>query len=420
VRNNSGLVLWFTGLSGSGKSTVCARLGEMLEARGIPYVNLDGDKVRAERKNALGFSKEDRDANIQAAAEMALEAARDGKVVLVSFISPYRSHRGLARKRIGDGFAEVYVNSPLAVCRERDVKGLYARAARGEIANFTGVSDPYEAPEKADLELRTDVESATESAARVFDYLCLEAVKRAARKAGQALLSLYDSGLKGREKAYGGGPVTEADLESERVILESLGGFGIPVLSEETEDDFVRMEADEVFIVDPLDGTKDFLQKTGDFSVMIGLARGGRAVLGAVYWPTEDKLYFAMKGGGAFVDCGGVVRRLAVSSRKGPDAVMLVSRNHRLPKEIEIAAEIGIRSFKEVGSAGLKLCLVAEGVGDIYVNSSDKTSEWDICAGDVILSEAGGILRDLKGERIKYNKKDVRNWDGFRAESGRG
>ncbi|MBN1246469.1 MAG: bifunctional sulfate adenylyltransferase/adenylylsulfate kinase [Anaerolineae bacterium] len=171
-RHKQGLCLWFTGLSGSGKSTIANALAPMLLERGRQATVLDGDVVRTHLSKGLGFSKEDRDTNILRIGFVASEIARHNGTVICAAISPYRNTRSEARKMVGeDRFVEIYVDTPLAVCEERDVKGLYARARRGEIKGFTGIDDPYEAPEHAELVLNTVDRTPEENARVIVDYL---------------------------------------------------------------------------------------------------------------------------------------------------------------------------------------------------------------------------------------------------------
>lgn len=167
-----GFALWFTGLSGAGKSTVTRHLAPALRARGLALEILDGDVVRANLSPDLGFTKKDRDLNIRRIAFVSSLLVRNGVAVMVAAISPYREEREVARSIIGpERFVEVFVDCPLSVCIDRDVKGLYARALAGEIPHFTGVSDPYEAPADPQLALPTHAESPEASAARVVTYL---------------------------------------------------------------------------------------------------------------------------------------------------------------------------------------------------------------------------------------------------------
>lgn len=171
-RNKQGLCLWFTGLSGSGKSTIANALTPMLLERGRQATVLDGDVVRTHLSKGLGFSKEDRDTNIMRIGFVAGEIARHNGTVVCAAISPYRNTRSEARKMVGEErFVEIYVNTPLEVCEERDVKGLYARARRGEIKGFTGIDDPYEAPENAELVLNTVDRTPEDNARAIVAYL---------------------------------------------------------------------------------------------------------------------------------------------------------------------------------------------------------------------------------------------------------
>lgn len=165
-----GLTVWFTGLSGAGKTTLSRAIHAELSARGYRAEWLDGDVIRQNLTKDLGFSKEDRDENIRRIGFVAELLTRHGVVVLVSAISPYRTARDEVRKRIG-AFLEVYVHAPLAVCEARDVKGLYRRARAGEIQHLTGIDDPYEPPLSPDLECRTDRESVEESVAKILERI---------------------------------------------------------------------------------------------------------------------------------------------------------------------------------------------------------------------------------------------------------
>ncbi len=171
VLGHQAACLWFTGLSGSGKSTLSRAVEKRLNDLGAHAYCLDGDNVRMGLNGDLGFSPEDRTENIRRIGEVARLFVDSGAIVLTAFISPYRADRDAARGLIGDSFAGVWVNPGLAVCEERDPKGLYKRARAGEIAQFTGISAPYEAPASAEFEVDTgalDVDASTE---RVVEWL---------------------------------------------------------------------------------------------------------------------------------------------------------------------------------------------------------------------------------------------------------
>jgi len=171
-RYKQGFCIWFTGLSGAGKSTIAKRLVNMLNEYGRSPTVLDGDVVRTHLSKGLGFSKEDRDTNILRISFVAGEIVRHTGTVVCAAISPYRQARREARKMVPEGhFIEVFVDTPLEVCEERDVKGLYARARSGEIKNFTGIDDPYEAPIEPEVYLKTVGVTPKENARKIIDYL---------------------------------------------------------------------------------------------------------------------------------------------------------------------------------------------------------------------------------------------------------
>jgi adenylylsulfate kinase len=165
-----GFTLWFTGLSGAGKTTISEIVERELRERGRRVEVLDGDIVRTNLSRGLGFSREDRNVNVLRIGFVANLLTRNGVAVIVSAISPYKEARDQVRRRIID-FVEVFVDAPLEVCAERDVKGLYKKAFEGKIEQFTGVSDPYEPPAAPELHLRTDQESPQESARKVVEKL---------------------------------------------------------------------------------------------------------------------------------------------------------------------------------------------------------------------------------------------------------
>ncbi len=162
-------VLWFTGLSGSGKSTIAVRVHQELLRRGVDVEYLDGDALR-EVFPSTGFTREEREEHLRRTGYMAGRLAAHGVTVVASFVSPYRDSRAFIRRHCPE-FVEIYVSTPLEECERRDVKGLYARARRGEIRNFTGIDDPYEPPEHPELTLDTRVLSADECVARVLQRI---------------------------------------------------------------------------------------------------------------------------------------------------------------------------------------------------------------------------------------------------------
>lgn len=165
-----GCAIWLTGLSGAGKSTLTEALVTRLRARSRVVTVLDGDEVRTHLSRGLGFGREDRDINVMRVAYVAREVVRHGGLAVAAVISPYRATRAQAREMVGE-FVEVFVDAPLAVCEARDVKGLYKKARTGEITGFTGIDDPYEAPETPEVHVRTDQESVEACVARIEDEL---------------------------------------------------------------------------------------------------------------------------------------------------------------------------------------------------------------------------------------------------------
>jgi len=170
-RRERGAVLWFTGLSGAGKSTLAEAIAPRLRAEGKKVESLDGDVVRTHLSKGLGFSREDREVNVARIAFVAHLLQRNGVFVLVSAISPYRATRAAARELAAPDFVEIHVAAPLEACIKRDVKGLYAKAIAGEIKEFTGITDPYEAPESPELTLDTSAMSIEEGVSRIVHRL---------------------------------------------------------------------------------------------------------------------------------------------------------------------------------------------------------------------------------------------------------
>ena len=154
ITGHPGRVLWFTGLSGSGKSTIANALDEVLNGRNLKTYILDGDNIRMGLNGDLGFTPEDRKENIRRISEVAKLFADSGKIVMTAFISPYSDDRDEARKLIGDDFIEIFVNTSIEECIERDPKGLYKKALNGEIKGFTGIDAPYEEPKNAEIEIK--------------------------------------------------------------------------------------------------------------------------------------------------------------------------------------------------------------------------------------------------------------------------
>jgi 3'(2'), 5'-bisphosphate nucleotidase len=232
-----------------------------------------------------------------------------------------------------------------------------------------------------------------------------------AREAGRAILEVYASSFSVQEKADSS-PLTEADLRSEKLILAGLRRIApeIPVLSEETGQSAwaVRRNWSHLWVVDPLDGTKEFVQRNGEFTVNIALVDNHRPVLGIVHAPALERDYFACEGIGAFRSDARAAGRPIRVSRRGSGAVRVVgSRSHRGSSLDGFLSRVGAHELVEVGSS-LKLCLVAEGSADVYPRLG-PTCEWDTAAGQCVLEQAGGQVLKLDGEPLEYNREDTLN-----------
>ncbi len=172
LHRHSAFLIWFTGLSGSGKSTIANAVELALHENGVSTYLLDGDNIRQGLNKDLSFTLDDRTENIRRIAEVAHLMIDAGVVVLASFIAPYRENRESVRKIVGaDNYVEVYISTPLSVCEDRDVKGLYKKARSGEISHFTGISSPYEAPLNPDLTINTESTSLETSVQMIMDYI---------------------------------------------------------------------------------------------------------------------------------------------------------------------------------------------------------------------------------------------------------
>lgn len=244
----------------------------------------------------------------------------------------------------------------------------------------------------------------------------LDTARHLARAAGAAAMRFYGTAVAVRKD--GGSPVTQADHAANDVIRAGLARefAADAILSEESADSPARVTAERVWIVDPLDGTKEFLAQNGEFAIMIGLAMGGEPVLGVVYLPAHDVLYSAARGAGAEVERQGrreALRRAAVADLGG--LRLVGSRSHGDPLLLRMQEALGIRDVRPSGSVGVKCSLIAEGERDIYIHPVPYLKEWDTCAPEVVLREAGGDVVACDGGRLRYNKPDPRQPDGIVA-----
>lgn len=234
----------------------------------------------------------------------------------------------------------------------------------------------------------------------------LEVAAEAARAAGAAAMRHYGSVSVARKA--GGSPVTAADHAANDAILDRLAREfpSDAVLSEESRDSAARLEAARVWIVDPLDGTKEFLAQNGEFAVMIGLALDGAAVAGALYLPARGSSYRAARGQGAWRREGSAGGWTRLHPPRAGELLRLVgSRSHSDPFLTELARRLGTDDVTASGSVGVKCSLIAEGERDLYVHPVSYLSEWDTCAPEVLLREARGTVLDCLGSPLRYNKE---------------
>ncbi len=240
----------------------------------------------------------------------------------------------------------------------------------------------------------------------------------AAFAAGERVMSVYQSQFSHTLKE-GREPLTEADIASDEIIRKVLAPTGLTALSEESRDTGERLTAERMWIVDPLDGTADFIEKTGEFSVMIALVKNHEPVVGVVYAPATRFLYVAEKGKGAYCFSAGEWRRLRVSDVSATAAAKaVVSKHHFFQKDRVALDALGVREFVQKGSAGLKIADVAEGTADCYFTTTNKIKQWDTAAAHCILIEAGGRMTDMAGTVLAYNIKDVYHQNGILASNG--
>ena len=231
-------------------------------------------------------------------------------------------------------------------------------------------------------------------------------VTQIARAAGAVAMRHYGtatSTAKGDDS-----PVTQADHAANAVIIEALTRAfpGDAILSEESVDSAARLTARRVWVVDPLDGTKEFLAQNGEFSIMIGLVEDGAPVLGVTYQPDGDVLFAAAQGLGAWVERDGTRTALRLIPRPGAAIRLVGSRSHADPLVTALQQRLGITDVEPCGSVGVKCARIAEGRRDLYVHPVPYMKEWDTCAPEVILREAGGWVSDCRGEPLRYNKPD--------------
>ncbi len=246
-----------------------------------------------------------------------------------------------------------------------------------------------------------------------------------ARAAGAILMAHYHSPFLVEQKINAlqeMEEVTAADREANDLIVGRLA-IEFPddgILAEESKDTERRLQKDRVWLIDPMDGTKNFIQRDGDFAVQIGLALEGKSVLGVVYQPARDILYRASRGAGSWIERNDKpAERMSVSARTDPHEMVLASsRSHRSSRMELVVSTLGFKNEVRRGSVGVKIGLITEQQADIYLHLSPSTKQWDSCAPEIILHEAGGRLTDLFGQPLGYNGVRIDNRNGIVATNG--
>jgi 3'(2'), 5'-bisphosphate nucleotidase len=254
----------------------------------------------------------------------------------------------------------------------------------------------------------------------------MEVALRLAREAGAAILDYYDRPVRVERKVEVDSthtePVTVADRAANELIVEGLRRE-FPddgILAEESPDTDRRLGKSRVWMIDPLDGTNGFIARDGDFAVQIGLAVEGKSVLGVVYEPLPDLLFRAAEGAGAWIERPGFEREPArVSDARDLRRMRLAaSRSHRSPRMDRVVSALQLKDEVRRGSVGVKIGLIVERQCDLYIHLSPRTKQWDTCAPEIILREAGGRFTDLFGQPLLYNVPDVQNHNGIVATNG--
>jgi len=239
----------------------------------------------------------------------------------------------------------------------------------------------------------------------------------AAFKAGKAVMEVYNGkfllSLKNDNE-----PLTEADVKSNQIIQKIISDSGHPILSEESEDDKKRLDSKKIWIIDPLDGTSDFIKKTGEFTIMISLVEDHIPTLGVIYWPTKSTLYLAQKGQGAFKSDNGAWSKLSVSNVSELENCRAVgSRYHISETEQNLIKRLNISQFTSKGSS-LKVAEISSGNAELYFTTTNKIKQWDTCASYCLITEAGGKMTDMFGNDLKYNTERLNHENGLLVSNG--
>lgn len=239
----------------------------------------------------------------------------------------------------------------------------------------------------------------------------------AAIKARKAVMDVYNTTFSSELKDDDS-PITQADLKSNEIIKEVLSSSGLPILSEEDEDDIGRLNHEKIWIIDPLDGTSDFVNRTGEFTIMIGLVENKKPILGVICRPTTNTIFLAQKGSGAHKLENNSWQRLTVSKTLDLAKCKAVgSRFHLSGQEKQFFKNLGVLSFESRGSS-LKVAEICMGLADLYLTTSNKIKQWDTCASYCLITEAGGKMTDMNGAEILYNTEKINHENGLLVTNG--
>ena len=245
----------------------------------------------------------------------------------------------------------------------------------------------------------------------------LDIAIQAAKEAGEAILEIYQRDFQSHTKKDDS-PITEGDIKSNEIIKKILSQTNHAILSEEEDDDQSRLSKDTLWIVDPLDGTSDFIDKTGEFTIMIALVKNKKPILGVIGWPTEKTFFVAQKGSGAFRYSDEQWKKISVTNvSELPKCRTVGSRHHLSDREKLFIKKLGIEDFTSIGSS-LKVGKISSGEAEAYITTTNKMKEWDSAASYCIISEAGGKMTDMSGNDITYNNKDVFHQNGILVTNG--
>jgi len=240
---------------------------------------------------------------------------------------------------------------------------------------------------------------------------------QAALEAGKTVMNVYSQEFSSTLK-NDNEPLTEADVKSNKIIQKIISDSGHLILSEESPDDKKRLDHKKIWIIDPLDGTSDFIKKTGEFTIMISLVEDHIPILGVIYWPTEKKLYLAQKGQGAFKSDNGTWSKLSVSNVSELENCRAVgSRYHISEIEQNLIKGLNISQFTSKGSS-LKVAEVSSGNAELYFTTTNKIKQWDTCASYCLITESGGKMTDMLGNDLKYNTERLNHENGLLVSNG--